>query len=51
MNKCIKCGKEAIVTDSFSIGSKGAFSMVKLEGAAVVGVCFDCVIPYFKKNK
>ena len=50
MNNCIKCGKEAIVKDSFSIGCKDAFSMVELEGAAIVGVCIECVKPYFKKQ-
>ena len=49
MKKCIKCGKEAIFTKPYLIGQQEGFS-IKLEGAAVVSVCGDCIKPYLKKQ-
>ena len=50
MEKCVKCGKDAVHSGSYLIGSKNAFSVEKFEGAAVIGICGECAKPAFKKQ-
>ena len=48
MNKCIKCGKEAIYAKSYFIGNRSVISIWALKGAAVVGICGECAKPNVK---
>lgn len=50
MNKCIKCGNEAVRTEKYLIGGKDMFSFVKFDGAAKVGVCGSCAKPYASRQ-
>jgi len=50
MNKCIKCGNEAIYAKSYFIGNRNVISTWFLKGAAVIGICGDCAKPLIKNK-